>query len=55
MTMRPFSKCRLARRRMNGSATPSHLSVLIRRVSHPNDSSASCSASPLITVAIMPM
>ena len=55
ITIRPFSRCRFARRRMNGSATPSMRTADISRVAQPSDSSASCSARPLITVASMPM
>ena len=54
-TTRPFSRCRMARRRMNGSATSCISMALITRVCAPCFSSASCSASALITVASMPM
>ena len=55
MTIRPFSRCRMARRRMYGSATARISMAESTRVCRPAFSSASCSASALITVASMPM
>ena len=55
MMMRFFSRCRRPRRRMYGSATPSMRMADMSRVEQPSDSRASCSASPLMTVASMPM
>ncbi len=54
MTTRPFSRCRMARRRMYGSATSETTSAERTRVSAPRRSSASWSASALRTVASMP-
>ena len=54
-TTRPFSRWRMARRRMNGSATARISIAVTTRVTTPCCSSASCSASALITVASMPM
>ena len=55
ITTRPFSRWRMARRRMKGSAT-SRISIAeSTRVLTPARSSASCRARPLITVASMPM
>src|SRR5438094_833214 len=55
MTTRPFSRCRMARRRMYGSATARISIAESTRVCKPAFSSASWSASALITVASMPM
>ena len=55
ITTRPFSRCRIARRRMYGSATPASRSRTARACRRPCCSSASCSASEFITVASMPM
>ena len=55
MTSRPFSRWRMARRRMYGSASDSMRMAVMTRVSTPIFSSTSCSASALITVASMPM
>jgi hypothetical protein len=55
ITTRSFSKCRTARRRINGSETSFISMALSTRVNTPSFSSASCSASALITVASMPM
>ena len=55
MTTRPFSRCRWARRRMYGSATWAIWIAVITRVGWPFFSSASWSASALMTVASMPM
>src|SRR3954454_20823097 len=55
MTMRCFSRWRMARRRMNGSATSGMVIADVTRVYAPRRSRASCSASALITVASMPM
>ena len=55
MVTRPFSMCRMARRRMKGSQT-SCISIAERtRVKTPARSRASCRARALITVASMPM
>src|SRR6266436_3119183 len=53
MTMRSFSRCRIARRRMNGSATWFISMADCTRVCTPCFSSASCKASALITVESM--
>ena len=55
MTMRFFSRWRMARRRMNGSATSGMVIAEVTRVLTPRRSSASCSARALITVASIPM
>ena len=55
MTIRPFSRCRIARRRMYGSATAGISIADCTRVMTPAFSSAFWSASPLMTVASMPM
>ena len=55
MTTRPFSRWRIARRRMYGSATSRTSSAESTRVSAPLRSSASCTASELKTVASIPM
>ena len=55
MTTRPFSRWRMARRRMYGSATFGISSAVMTRVGWPMRSSASCRARPFMTVAIMPM
>ena len=55
MMTRPFSRWRMARRRMYGSATDSMRIAVITRVLTPTFSSTSCSASALMTVASMPM
>ena len=55
MTTRPFSRWRMARRRMYGSATVSIRMADMSRVSTPIASSVSCSARPFMTVASMPM
>jgi len=52
---RPFSRWRIARRRMYGSATSFMAMAVITRVGTPTRSRASCSASPFMTVASMPM
>ena len=54
MTIRPFSRWRIARRRMYGSATSETSSADSTRVSAPSRSSASWSASAFRTVASMP-
>ena len=54
ITTRPFSRWRIARRRMYGSATSETSSADITRVSAPSRSSASCSASALSSVASIP-
>ncbi len=54
-TTRLFSRWRIARRRMNGSATARISIAVTTRVVTPICSSASCSASALMTVASMPM
>ena len=54
MTMRFFSRWRIARRRMYGSATSATASAESTRVGVPPRSSASCSATALSTVASMP-
>ena len=55
ITTRPFSRCRMARRRMYGSATCDMWMALCTRVGCPRRSSVSWSASALMTVASMPM
>ena len=55
MTMRRFSRCRIARRRMYGSATSATSIAESTRVSAPARSSASWSVSEFITVASIPM
>ena len=55
ITMRPFSKCRNARRCTNGSATLGISMAVCSRVSSPIRSKAFCSARPLMIVASMPM
>ena len=55
ITTRPFSRCRIARRRMYGSATSRTSSAESTRVSAPLRSSASWTASELNTVASIPM
>ena len=54
-TMRPFSRCRSARRRMYGSDTLAIGIADCTRVSTPSFSKAFCNASAFITVASMPM
>ena len=54
MTIRPFSRCRMARRRMYGSATSETAIADCTRVCAPSRSSASCSASAFSRVASMP-
>jgi hypothetical protein len=54
ITTRPFSRWRIARRRMYGSATSDTSRADMTRVSAPSRSSASCSASALRSVASMP-
>ena len=55
MTTRPFSRCRIARRRMYGSATARISMAESTRVWSPAFSSASWRASALMIVASMPM
>ena len=55
ITTRPFSRCRIARRRMKFSHTRSTATALSTRVSTPIPSSVSWIASALITVPSMPM
>ena len=55
ITTRPFSRCRIARRRMYGSAICAMWIAVCTRVGWPSRSSVSCSASALMTVASMPM
>src|ERR1700693_4795989 len=55
MTARPFSRWRIARRRMYGSATWCICIAVMTRVGTPVFSSASCRAMALMTVASMPM
>ena len=55
ITTRAFSRWRIARRRMYGSATSEIVIALCTRVCTPRRSSASCSVSALSTVASMPM
>ena len=52
---RPFSMCRMARRRMYGSATSFIAMAVMTRVGTPAFSRASWRASPFMTVASMPM
>jgi hypothetical protein len=54
ITTRPFSRWRIALRRMYGSATSETVIADWMRVSTPSFSSASCSASALRSVASMP-
>ena len=55
ITTRPFSRWRMARRRMYGSATSETPSADCTRVSVPIFSSASCRGSAFRTVASMPI
>ena len=55
ITIRPFSRWRMARRRMYGSATSEIVIADCTRVATPSFSSASWSASAFSTVASMPM
>ena len=55
ITTRPFSRWRIARRRMYGSATSEIVIADCTRVCTPCFSSASCSVSALRTIASMPM
>ena len=55
MTTRPFSRWRMARRRMYGSQTARISMALMTRVSTPSSSRASWRARAFCTVAIMPM
>jgi hypothetical protein len=55
ITIRPFSRWRSARRRMNGSHTDAIGIADWTRVSTPICSSAFCTASAFITVASMPI
>jgi len=55
ITTRPFSRCRIARRRMYGSASDSIRIAVMTRVWTPTFSRMSCMASALITVASIPM
>ena len=55
MTTRPFSRWRMARRRISGSAMAFISMALCNRVSTPMCSSALCKAMALIIVANMPM
>jgi len=55
ITMRSFSRCRIARRWMYGSATVSMRMAVMRRVAQPMLSRQLCRAMPLRTVASMPM
>ena len=52
---RPFSRWRMARRRMYGSATSFIAIAVMTRVGTPAFSRASWSARPFMTVASMPM
>ena len=52
---RPFSRWRIARRRMYGSAISFIAMAVMTRVGTPARSRASCSARPFMTVASMPM
>ena len=52
---RPFSRWRMARRRMYGSATSFIAIAVMTRVGTPARSSASWRARPFMTVASMPM
>ena len=55
MTTRPFSRCRMARRGMYGSATWPIVMADCTRVSMPCFSQKSCSARQFMTVPSMPM
>ena len=55
ITTRPFSMCRIARRRIYGSHTLAIGMADCTRVGMPSFSSAFCIASAFITVAIIPM
>ena len=55
MTTRTFSRWRMARRRIKGSATLSISIALWRRVFTPALSRAPCNARPLMTVASIPI
>ena len=55
MIARPFSRCLIAFRRMNGSHTVLIGNALITRVGWPKLSIVSCNASAFRTVANMPM
>ena len=55
MMIRPFSMCRMTRRRMNGSATDLISMAETWRLSAPALSRAACRAIPLMTVASMPI
>ena len=55
MTTRPFSRWRMARRRMYGSATWAIWMAVCTRVGWPSCSRVSCRARALMTVASMPM
>ena len=55
ITMRPFSRWRMARRRMYGSATSEIVIADCTRVCTPCFSSASWSVSAFRTIASMPM
>ena len=55
ITTRPFSRCRIARSGMNGSATWAIAIAVCTRVGTWIFSRASCSASAFMTVASMPM
>ncbi len=55
MTTRPFSRCRMARSRMYGSASCCMLMALWTRLGTPDFSRASRRARALMTVASMPM
>lgn len=53
MTTRPFSRWRMARRRMYGSATSAILKAVWTRVGQPRLSRDACRKMAFITVAIM--
>ena len=55
ITIRPFSRWRIARRRMYGSATSEIVIADCTRVCTPSFSSASWSVRALSTIASMPM
>src|SRR3954465_9053385 len=55
ITTRPFSRGRMARRRVEGSAIFGISMAVCTRVGWPTRSRASCRARPFMTVAIMPM
>ena len=55
MTTRPFSRCRMARLRMYGSATWFMAMAVCTRTSQSSCSSASARASALMVVASIPM